>query len=135
MNDNTKKLIAALAANNMFDEIELLMSNDDSATLEPTPTSLFKKGDYVIVRARDAGVHCGRYVSHNGRTVQLTDSRRLWYWVCNNEHSLSGLARNGLKDTSQISGVVPNIEILDACEIIEVLDSSTFESQKIHNRK
>ena len=37
-------------------------------------------GKYVIVRCRDAGVHCGVLEAHEGREALLIDSRRLWYW-------------------------------------------------------
>lgn len=75
-------------------------------------------GKYVIIRARDAGVHAGTLAAHQGREVRLTDSRRLWYWKCKEGHTLSGVALYGLADGSKIAGAVEDITILDACEII-----------------
>ena len=49
---------------------------------------------YVIVRARDAGVHAGYLVSRNDKTKEadLVDSRRLWRW---HGRTLSGLSLEG----------------------------------------
>jgi len=74
----------------------------------------------VIVRARDAGVHFGKLVAYDGRTVWLEDSRRLWSWTANQGVALSGVAQYGIKaDKSKIDTLVPSIVILDACEIID----------------
>ncbi len=80
-----------------------------------------KKGTYVIVRARDAGVHAGEYVSHSGRDVELTNSRRLYrYRNKGNYLSLSGVAKEGVSEEhSKIAPVVEHAHILDACEILE----------------
>lgn len=82
-------------------------------------------GDKVIIRARDAGVHFGTLQSVDGRTVRLTNSRRMWrWWSAGDEISLSGVARHGLADRSEvrIAGEVSEISILDACEIIAMTD-------------
>lgn len=85
----------------------------------PPKSGVFiKPGEYCIVRARDAGVHAGEYVSHSGREVLLTNSRRLWYWKANNSVSLSGVADTGVSIQSKIAPVVARIVIGDACEII-----------------
>jgi hypothetical protein len=77
-------------------------------------------GRAVIVRARDAGVHYGKLVGYEGRTVWLTDSRRLWSWTANSGIALSGVAMSGIvKSKSKIDATVPGIVILDACEIID----------------
>ena len=76
-------------------------------------------GEYVIVRAKDAGVHAGYREYHDGRTVFLSKSRRLYYWMtAGNSASLSDVAINGLSEKSQIMPEVAHIQILDACEII-----------------
>lgn len=80
-----------------------------------------KKGTYVIVRARDAGVHAGEYVSHDGREVVIKNSRRLWRWW--SSFTLSALATKGVLKSKigecRFSTVVkPAVHILDACEII-----------------
>lgn len=80
---------------------------------------MFNAGDYVVVRARDAGVHAGEYVSHTGREVLLRNSRRLWRWSAVESISLSAVATFGIKhDGSRIAPVVASLAILDACEII-----------------
>lgn len=72
---------------------------------------------YVIVRCRDAGVHAGEYVRHQGREVELRDSRRIWYWT--GAASLSQLSQSGAKDGSRIAVAVPRIVLTEACEIID----------------
>lgn len=85
------------------------------------------KGEFVIIRARDAGVHAGTLVSHEGRIVELKDSRRLSRFFCAKGDSLSAVALYGIDPTrGRIEGVVPQIKILDACEII----STSAEAQK-----
>jgi len=74
---------------------------------------------YVIVRCRDAGVHAGEYVSHSGREVKLTNSRRIWYW--SGAASLNQIAVSGCTDPTncKITMPVPSITLLEACEIID----------------
>lgn len=103
--------------------------------LEPAPStpppSKQLIGQYVIVRARDAGVHAGYLVDYEGRSVTLRDSRRLWYWKCaENQHSLSGVAEHGLTSESKIPTVIPTLVIGDACEIIETTDKCRKSIQK-----
>ena len=74
----------------------------------------------VIVRARDAGVHYGKLVAYEGRTVWLENARRLWSWIANDGVALNGVAINGINASkSKIDALVPAIIILDACEIID----------------
>lgn len=81
-------------------------------------------GRYVIVRARDAGVHAGVLEAQSGREVLLSNARRLWYWKCASGHSLNGVAVSGLGKGSKIPAAVEQISILDACEIITVTDAA-----------
>lgn len=79
------------------------------------------EGQYVIVRARDAGVHAGEYVSHSGREVVLRNSRRLWRWW--SAFTLSELAitgvRPGKENEVRFAAVIADeMRVLDACEII-----------------
>lgn len=75
----------------------------------------------VIVRCRDAGVHYGTYISHNGREVKLTKSRRMWRWFAAQGISLSDVAVHGINQSkSKIASEVLSIILLDACEIIPV---------------
>jgi len=86
----------------------------------PSSSRVEGDGRAVIVRARDAGVHYGKLVAYEGRTVWLTNSRRLWSWTANSGIALSGVAMSGVnKSKSKVDVFVPNITILDACEIID----------------
>lgn len=76
-------------------------------------------GKYVIVRCRDAGVHAGELVSHEGREAVLKDSRRLWYWKpAEKMKFLSGVAISGLHSASQIGETLPLLHLTETCEII-----------------
>ena len=77
-------------------------------------------GKYVIVRCRDAGVHCGVLESHSGRECVLAESRRLWYWrPAGGAAFLSGLAITGPDSSSKISRTVDRIHLTENCEIIQ----------------
>ncbi|NRA80166.1 MAG: hypothetical protein HRU18_18350 [Pseudoalteromonas sp.] len=75
-------------------------------------------GKYVVVRAKDAGVHVGNLEARNGRECLLTEARRLWYFECA-EHgfTLSGVAEKGLTGDSKISEPV-TILLTEICEVI-----------------
>jgi hypothetical protein len=109
--------------------------NKGYADLDKKDNSL--TGEYVIVRCRDAGVHCGTLLGFSGPTVMLANSRRLWYWKCKGEHSLSGLARKGVHSDSKLSGSVDTIVLLESCEIIPISEDATesFKNAQIHNSK
>jgi len=75
-------------------------------------------GKFVIVRCRDAGVHAGFLVSHNGRECVLSSARRLWYWKpANGAAFLSGVATEGLHSDSKVGAPV-EIHLTENCEII-----------------
>jgi len=77
-------------------------------------------GRAVIVRAHNAGVHYGKLIAYDGRTVWLKDSRRMWKWQAMEGVSLSGCASIGIDASkSRIEPTVSSIAILDACEIID----------------
>lgn len=82
---------------------------------------MIKKNSFVIVRARDAGVHAGYYQSHAGREVKLTNAIRLWKWW--SSFTLSNLAIEGVlkgkESEVRFSRPASELLILDACEIIE----------------
>lgn len=100
-------------------EIAALFGNIGKAPSAAT-SRIEGDGRAVIVRARDAGVHYGKLVAYEGRTVWLTDSRRLWSWTANSGIALSGVAMSGVnKSKSKVDVTVPSIAILDACEIID----------------
>lgn len=74
------------------------------------------QGEFVIVRCRDAGVHCGNLDSVHGRIVTLKNSRRIWRW--SGANTLNELANSGAHASSRISEPVDKIVLLEACEII-----------------
>lgn len=76
-------------------------------------------GKYVIVRCRDAGVHAGELVAHEGREATLKDSRRLWYWKpAKRKKFLSGVAVAGLSDSSKVGATLPLLHLTETCELI-----------------
>ena len=78
-------------------------------------------GRYVIVRCKDAGVHAGELVAHEGREAVIKDSRRLWRWMpAGGLKFLSGVATAGLvaKD-SKIGHVLERLHLTETCEIIQ----------------
>ena len=81
------------------------------------PTS---KKKYVIVRTYSAGVFAGTLVSRDGKEVQLSDARRLWYW--SGAASLSQLAVDGTKEPTQCKFpvAVPSVTLTEAIEILDV---------------
>ena len=81
-------------------------------------------GKYVIVRCRDAGVHCGVLESAEGREAVLTDSRRLWYWKPAKGAFLSAVAVDGVSGESKIGKAVPRIALTEDCEIIECTEAA-----------
>ncbi len=104
-------------------------ANVTPATAKSESTKVQCGGRSVIVRARDAGVHYGKLVAYEGRTVWLKDSRRLWSWTAKSGIALSGVAQFGIvASKSKIDSLVPSIVILDACEII---DASAAASETI----
>jgi len=76
------------------------------------------EGKYVIVRGDRSGVFAGVLVAQDGRTVELKDCRRLWYW--SGAASISQIARDGVKSprNCKFTVTVERIVILDAIEII-----------------
>ena len=75
-------------------------------------------GKYVVVRGDRSGVFAGRLESQDGRTVVLSNCRRLWYWA--GAASISQIAMSGVKSpgSCKFTVTVDSIAILDAIEII-----------------
>jgi len=75
-------------------------------------------GKYVIVRGDRSGVFAGNLAAREGREVQLTDCRRIWYWE--GAASISQLAIDGTRNKSacKFPAPVEEITILDCIEII-----------------
>ena len=79
-------------------------------------------GQFVIVRCRDAGVHCGELVISAGRAVELKEARRIHYW--SGANTLNEVAIRGPAKRSRISEPVASILLLDACEVIPCTDKA-----------
>jgi hypothetical protein len=85
---------------------------------------------YVIVRAKDAGVHAGYLdkVDYEHKVAFLVNSRRLWRWYAG---SLSGLATDGLTPGSNSKlGNPVNNEIAGWCEIIDCTEQARSSIQE-----
>lgn len=76
------------------------------------------KGKKVIIRGEMSGVFYGTLADRNGREVELTNCRRIWYW--DGAASISQLAAEGTKepDNCKFTVSVNEIIITDAIEII-----------------
>lgn len=85
----------------------------------------------VIVRGDRSGVFFGELVERNGREVKLENCRRLWYW--DGAASISQLAINGPTNPGEckFTVTVPEIEILDAIEIIPCSDKSVKSIESV----
>jgi hypothetical protein len=89
-------------------------------------------GKYVIVRCRDAGVHAGELVSHEGREAVLKDSRRLWYWKpAAKKKFLSGVASAGLDKASKVGTMLSLLHLTETCEIIMCSDDAAKSIREI----
>ena len=78
-------------------------------------------GPEVIVRTYSAGVHIGTIKSREGQEVVLVNARRLWSW--SGAFTLNAVATDGVsRGNSRISKSVPEITLLQAIEIIPVLE-------------
>lgn len=76
-------------------------------------------GKYVVVRTYSAGVHAGTLAARDGREVELTGARRIWYW--DGAASLSELAQRGTSnpDNCKFPAPVDRIILTEAIELIE----------------
>jgi hypothetical protein len=91
-------------------------------------------GKYCIIRTYAAGVHFGvvKDFDEKNLCIQLSDSRRLWYWE--GAFTLSAIANNGIKD-GKISETVNYILLSQVCEIIPCssIAIDNLKNFKIHN--
>lgn len=74
---------------------------------------------FVLIRTRDAGIHCGDLCDKNLNEgwVRLDNARRIWRW--RGANTLHELALNGAEeDYTRISEPLDGIYILGVCEII-----------------
>jgi hypothetical protein len=81
--------------------------------------------EYSIIRTYSAGVHFGKVIKKEGKEVELTDARRIWYWE--GAASLSQMAVDGVSkpDKCKFSVVVPQIFLTEAIEIIPCTQKAT----------
>lgn len=81
-------------------------------------------GKKVIIRADRAGVFFGTLAKRDGREVELTHARRLWYW--DGAASISQIAMEGVTRPRQckFTMAVDSITILDVIEIIPCTDKA-----------
>lgn len=82
--------------------------------------------DYHIVRTYSAGVFAGEIVRRDGKEVEMTNARRLWYWdgAC----SLSQMAMEGVTAPQNCKFAMPVDVILT--EVIEIL-KCTDKAKKV----
>ncbi len=81
------------------------------------PTMKSKSKPFVIVRTYAAGVHTGTLEANDGKTVKLSNARRVWRW--SGANTLHEMSLRGVDDTySRISEAVPEVTLLAAIEII-----------------
>lgn len=81
-------------------------------------------GKKVIVRSYGAGVFFGTLAQKDGREVELTDCRRIWYW--SGAASISELALSGVTnpDGCKFSVTVGQIIILEVLEVIPCTENA-----------
>lgn len=116
--------------------MELSLSDLRELIGADTPTIDNKMiGKYVLVRCRDAGVHCGVLESTNGRECVLTESRRLWYWKPTSGAFLSSVAEVGLDSSSKVGEPQTRIHLTESCEIAQCSAKAeeSIRGQSNHN--
>lgn len=79
-------------------------------------------GKYVIVRGDRSGVFAGVLEAQEGREVELTDCRRLWYWEGANSVSDIALIGTSKPNECKFCAPVTSIKLMDAIEIIPATD-------------
>jgi hypothetical protein len=74
--------------------------------------------EWVLIRTYSAGVHFGVLKRRDGKEVELTTARRIWYW--DGAASLSQMAVDGVSkpENCKFSVVLPSITLTEAIEII-----------------
>ncbi len=111
----TKKKGRKIDMNPNIEEIVI-----DGKTYVPKKEEQKVDGKYFIVRTYSAGVFAGEIESKDGKSVVMTNARRLWYWT--GAASLSQLAVEGTNNPGQCKFpvAVPRVELTEAIEILDV---------------
>lgn len=94
-----------------FEELRALLGNKEEKKDSPFI------GHPVLVRSNMAGVHMGVCVSHEGNTVTLKDSYRLYQWKAVEGIALSGVSQSGIENSKVDSKVALHC-IYDVCEVM-----------------
>lgn len=93
------------------------------------------EGKYVIVRGDRSGVFAGILKTKDGREVELTECRRIWYWA--GAASISQLAIDGTKKPQECKFPAPvaSIVITDAIEIIPCTETAEASIKAVEEWK
>ncbi len=84
---------------------------------------------FFIVRTFSAGVFFGHIEKREGKEVEMSNARRLWYWK--GAASLSQLAMEGVKYPSSCKFPIP-VDRVVLTEVIEILDCTETAIKSIH---
>lgn len=80
-------------------------------------------GSFVLIRTKNAGVHCGTLAEFHGTCVRLKDARRVWRW--RGANSLHELSLTGAAESfTRISEPVEDIYLTEAIEVIPCTEKS-----------
>lgn len=84
---------------------------------EKTPANPDRR--YCVVRADRSGVFCGYVDSENGRTVEMSDVRHIWYW--SGASATDELATRGVAKPEDCKFTAParRIRVLDAITVLD----------------
>ena len=92
-----------------------------------------KLNQKFIIRCDRSGVFYGSIASRNGREVEITNVRQLWYW--DGAAALMQLASEGTKNPRECKFTVEveSLQVLDAIEIIPCTDKAidSIDSVKV----
>ncbi len=88
-------------------------------------------GQYVIIRAKEAGVFAGFLMTRDRDEVILTKVRRIWYWK--GAASISQIAAEGVKKPRECKFSIPVGEqtILGVIEVLPCTESAMKNIQEV----
>lgn len=91
--------------------------------------------EWVIIRTYSAGVHFGVLNRREGKEVELTNARRIWYW--DGAASLSQMAVDGVSkpENCKFSVVVPSITLTEAIEVIPCTEKAVKSINRVKEWK
>lgn len=74
---------------------------------------------YCVVRGERSGVFCGIVESEDGRTVEMSDCRHIWYW--SGASSTDELAGRGVANPDDCKFTAParRVRVLDALAVLD----------------